>query len=113
MAVDSKGLVYVADRSNKRVQIFDADGKFINKWTDVGQPWGLAYSAKENAIYIADGMNNRVVKVNMDGQVQGVLGSYGKVQGKFDFAHNIAVDSTGAIYVAEIKNWRVQKFAPR
>ena len=113
VAVDSKGLVYVADRSNKRVQIFDADGKFINKWTDVGQPWGLAYSAKENAIYIADGMNNRVVKVNMDGQVQGVLGSYGKVQGKFDFAHNIAVDSTGAIYVAEIKNWRVQKFAPR
>jgi len=41
----------------------------------------------------------------------GVLGSYGKTWGKLDFAHNIAVDSTGAIYVAEIKNWRVQKFA--
>ena len=41
----------------------------------------------------------------------GELGSYGKAPGKFDFAHNIAVDSTGAIYVVEIKNWRVQKFA--
>jgi hypothetical protein len=41
----------------------------------------------------------------------GVLGSYGKTPGKFDFAHNLTVDSTGAIYVAEIKNWRVQKFA--
>jgi len=45
------------------------------------------------------------------GQILGVLGSHGKTPGKFDFAHNLAVDSTGAIYVAEIKNWRVQKFA--
>jgi hypothetical protein len=51
-----------------------------------------------------------VVKLNLDGQVVGVFGSYGKSPGKLDFAHNIAVDSHGAIYVAEIKNWRVQKF---
>jgi hypothetical protein len=49
--------------------------------------------------------------LNLDGEIQGVLGSYGKAPGKLDFAHSIAVDSTGAIYVAEIKNWRVQKFA--
>ena len=60
-----------------------------------------------------DGKNDRVVKLNLDGQVSGVLGSCGKTPGRFDFAHNMAVDSTGAIYVAEIKNWRVQKFAPR
>lgn len=112
VCLDSRNRVYVADRSNSRVQIFDANGKFISKWTDVGQPWGLTYSKKENAIYMADGLNNRVVKLNLDGQVQGVLGSFGKTPGKFDFAHHIAVDSMGAIYVAEIKNWRVQKFAP-
>jgi DNA-binding beta-propeller fold protein YncE len=110
---DAKGTVYVADRSNSRIQIFDPHGKFLGKWTDVGQPWGLAYYAKDNCIYMCDGLNNRVVKLNLEGQILGVLGSYGKVQGKFDFAHNIAVDSTGAIYVSEIKNWRVQKFAPR
>ena len=112
VAVDSKGRVYVADRSNSRVQIFDANGKYLNKWTDAGQPWGLTYSAREDAIYMCDGQNNRVVKLNLDGQILGVLGRYGKAPGRFDFAHNIAVDSTGAIYVAEIKNWRVQKFAP-
>jgi sugar lactone lactonase YvrE len=111
VTVDSKGRVYVADRENHRVQVFDGDGKLITKWTDVGSPWGLYYVAKENAIYMADGYANRVVKLNTEGQILGVLGSYGKTPGKFDFAHHLAVDSTGAIYVAEIKNWRVQKFA--
>jgi DNA-binding beta-propeller fold protein YncE len=112
VALDSQGRVYIADRTNQRVQIFDSSGKFLGKWTDVGAPWGLTYSKRDNSMYMCDGLNNRVVKLNLDGQVQGVLGSYGKVPGKFDFAHNIAVDSAGAIYVVEIKNWRVQKFAP-
>src|SRR5690606_32148869 len=112
VAVDGKGRVYVADRTNQRVQIFDGDGNFITKWTGIGAPWGLYYVDRENAIYMADGLNNRVVKLNLEGQILGVLGEYGKTPGKFDFAHNIAVDSTGAIYVAEIKNWRIQKFVP-
>jgi DNA-binding beta-propeller fold protein YncE len=93
------------------VQVFDGDGQLLAKWTDVGSPWGLYYASKENAIYMCDGYNNRIVKLNTEGQILGVLGSYGKEPGKFDFAHNITVDSTGSIYVAEIKNWRVQKFA--
>lgn len=112
VALDSRGRLYVADRNNQRIQIFDQEGKFLGKWTDIGAPWGLAYSARENCLYMSDGVNDRVVKLNLDGQVLGVLGSHGKVPGKFDFPHNIAVDSTGAIYVAEIKNWRVQKFVP-
>ncbi len=60
---------------------------------------------------MCDGVNNRIVKLNLDGQVLGVLSSPGKAQGKLDIAHYLAVDSTGAIYVAEIKNWRMQKFA--
>jgi peptidylamidoglycolate lyase len=111
VTLDSRGRVYVADRTNQRVQIFDPSGKFLGKWTDVGAPWGLQYAAKENAIYMCDGLNDRIVKLNLDGQIQGVLGSHGKIPGKLDFAHNIAVDSAGNIYVVEIKNWRVQKFA--
>jgi sugar lactone lactonase YvrE len=111
VTLDSQGRVYVADRNNQRVQIFDQNGKFLGMWTDVGAPWGLDYVARENAIYMCDGVNNRIVKLNLDGQILGVLSSYGKVQGKLDYPHSIAVDSTGAIYVAEIKNWRVQKFA--
>jgi DNA-binding beta-propeller fold protein YncE len=111
VVIDSQGRVYVADRENRRVQVFDADGNFLTKWTDVGSPWGLYYVARENAVYMCDGYNNRVVKLNTEGQVLGVLSSYGKGWGKLDFAHHLAVDSRGDIYVAEIKNWRVQKFA--
>ena len=111
VCLDAHGRVYVADRSNSRVQIFDAGGQYLGKWTDVGQPWGLAYFAPDNAIYMCDGLNNRIVKLNLEGDVLGVLSAWGKVPGKLDFAHNIAVDSHGDIYVSEIKNWRVQKFA--
>jgi DNA-binding beta-propeller fold protein YncE len=113
VALDGAGRVYIADRTNERVQIFDQNGKFLGKWTGIGAPWGLHFAAKENAMYMADGKNNRVIKLNLDGQVLGVLGSYGRTQGKLDFAHHLAVDSEGSIYVAEIKNWRVQKFAAK
>ena len=111
VTVDNRGRVYVADRANSRVQVFDADGKFLEKWTDVGQPWGLFFVAKENAIYMADGLVNRIVKLSTDGKVLGQLGEFGKAPGQLDFPHHLAVDSEGSIYVAEIKNWRVQKFA--
>jgi DNA-binding beta-propeller fold protein YncE len=112
VALDKTGKVYVADRSNRRIQVFDGEGRFLAKWTATGSPWGLAYSEKENAIYMCDGENNRVVKLDLDGQVRGVLGGFGKAPGLFDFPHHIAIDSEGALYVAEIKNWRVQKFVP-
>lgn len=113
VALDARGRLYVADRNNNRIQIFNQNGAFLGKWTNVGQPWGLYYVKRENALYMCDGLNDRIVKLNLDGQVLGVLGTHGKIAGKLDFPHNLAVDSTGAIYVAEIKNWRVQKFVPK
>ncbi len=112
VTIDSRGRVYVADRTNQRVQIFDQNGRFLGKWTGLGSPWGLYYVPRQNAIYMCDGVNDRVLKLNTDGQILGVLGHHGKAPGEFDFVHSIAVDSNGVIYTAEIKNWRVQKFVP-
>jgi DNA-binding beta-propeller fold protein YncE len=111
VTLDSQGRVYVADRSNARIQVFTPEGKHLKTWSGFGAPWGLTYVAKEEALYMCDGENNRILKLNLEGQVRGVAGSFGKVPGKLDFAHHIAVDSEGSIYVVEIKNWRVQKFA--
>lgn len=109
--VGPDGRVYVGDRENYRVQIFDADGKFLEQWTHLGSPWGLAL-AGDDSIFIADGHNNRILQVGLDGRVTGQMSSAGKTPGKVDFAHHLAVDSKGNVYVAEIKNWRVQKFVP-
>jgi len=111
VVMDKAGRIYVGDRTNARVQVFNQQGKFLEKWDGLGEPWGLAYVEKENALYMCDGVNNRVLKLGLDGKVLGMLGEFGKAPGKLDFAHYMAVDSEGSIYVAEIKNWRVQKFA--
>lgn len=111
VTVDSQGRVYVADRLNERVQVFDADGKFLTKWTGIGAPWGLCYVAKENAIYMCDGAYGRITKLSLDGEILGVLSSFGPAPGKVNYVHGIAVDPTDmSIYTVEIKSWRVQKW---
>jgi DNA-binding beta-propeller fold protein YncE len=111
VTMDKRGRVYVGDRTNARIQVFDQQGMLLEKWEGIGQPWGLVYSAAEDALYMCDGENNRLVKLSMDGRVVGQLGKFGKAPGRFDYPHYLAVDSEGSIYVAEIKNWRVQKFS--
>jgi DNA-binding beta-propeller fold protein YncE len=109
VALDSRGRVYVADRLNQRVQIFDQQGRFLGKWTDLGVVQGLYYVKSEAVLYMCD-LNARILKVNLDGKVLGVIGSFGKSPGKLDIPHYLAVDSTGAVYVADFRNWRVEKF---
>jgi DNA-binding beta-propeller fold protein YncE len=109
--VDSRGRVYVGDRLNERIQVFDEKGKFLTKWTDIGSPWGIYYVPKEQAIFMCDGRYDRILKLNLEGQVLGVLSAYGKAPGKLDYAHSIAVDPVdSSLYTVEIKTWRVQKW---
>lgn len=112
VVVDARGRVYVGDRENRRLQVFDADGNFLAVWNHVGSPWGLAISS-DQFLFLCDGYNNRILKLGLDGAVLGVVGSHGKLPGELDYAHHLAVGPSGSLYVAEIKNWRVQKFQPR
>lgn len=109
LVLDARGRVYVGDRENRRVQIFDPDGKFLAQWTHAGSPWGLDIT-QDQRIWLADGYNNRVLLLNLEGQVLGGLGGPGKMPGQFAFAHAVAAGNNGELYVAEILNWRVQKF---
>jgi sugar lactone lactonase YvrE len=112
VAVDKQGRVYVGDRENYRLQVFDANGKFLQQWTNVGSPWGLDLQP-DGTMFIADGYNDRVLKVNLDGKVLGAFGGNGRQAGQMSYVHHLEVDSAGNIYVGEIKNQRVQKFMPR
>jgi len=112
VVLDARGQVYVADRENNRVQIFTPEGRFVKEWTGLGSPWGLAITPKQE-IFMSDGKNNRVLKLSLEGRVLGVLGGPGKKPGQFAYAHHLTVSKRGEIYVAEILNWRVQKFVPR
>lgn len=112
VAIDKLGRVYIGDRENYRMQVFDANGKFIEQWKHVGSPWGLVITEDES-MFMCDGHNNRILKLNTKGEVLGVIGGPGRLPGQLDFSHHLAVGPSRSIYVAEIKNWRVQRFTPQ
>jgi DNA-binding beta-propeller fold protein YncE len=111
VVVDDQGLVYVADRENKRIQIFDAEGKFLKEWTGIGYPYGL-FLAPDHHIWMADGGYNRIVELDQNGKILGALGSPGHRPGQFGWAHYLAIGPDGKLYVADTLNWRFQVFEP-
>ena len=113
LAIDADDRVYVADRECHRVQIFDADGKFLAMWNNIHRPDGLTIGPDGN-IYIgelngipgvddAPGLGHRVSILNRDGELLARFGdpAEGEGPGQFIAPHGIAVDSAGDIYVSE------------
>jgi sugar lactone lactonase YvrE len=135
IAVDNNNNIYVGDRSNRRIQVFDTEGKFLRMFTiDVppapgtrsvygNTPTGQGLAAvlgSPNAICITPGPKQvlfvgeltfpgRLFKVSLDGKVLGVIGRSGRKLGQFSGAHQLACPSENEIYAAETANWRVQK----
>jgi DNA-binding beta-propeller fold protein YncE len=110
IAIDAKGLIYVADRNNQRIQVFDADGTHLRDSKHPGTPCGL-FITPDQHLWLAHGHAGQVLKLDLDGKVLGAMGRQGKALGQFGEAHFIAVNNAnGDIYVADTLNWRVQKF---
>ena len=135
IAVDSRDNIYVGDRSNRRIQVFDTEGRFLRMFTiDVppapgtrgvngNVPTGAALAATigaPNSICIPPGASEvmfvgestfpgRVFKVTLEGKVLGVIGRSGRELKRFSGAHQLACPSERELYVAETSNWRVQK----
>jgi DNA-binding beta-propeller fold protein YncE len=111
VALDAKGLLYVADRENDRVQIFDQAGKFIKVWTHVGAPFGF-FMTRDDRLVITDGRAHKVSIVDRAGKLLHSFGSPGTAPGQFQMPHDIAVSAKGELYIGEITNKRIQKFRP-
>jgi peptidylamidoglycolate lyase len=119
IAVDARGRVYVCDRTNSRLQIFDAKGNFLDQWQGphIGRPYGVAVSA-EGHVFLIDGgepsvaqsERGKVVELDAEGHVLDTFGTYGKEPGQFQVGHDIAVAADGSVYVADSGGKRVQKF---
>lgn len=122
IAVDSRGRVCVCDRSNSRLQIFDARGRFLDAWKGphVGRPYGVSIGPGDH-IYLIDGgdpsapkeQRGKAVELDTVGRVVDTFGSPGAGPGQFRLGHDIAVGPDGAVYIAEGTGARVQKFVRR
>jgi DNA-binding beta-propeller fold protein YncE len=109
--LDGKGRVYVGDRENDRIQIFDADGKYLEQWRECGAPFGL-FLQNGARMLVADGRGNQVRILDLSGKVLARFGQKGTEAGQFLMPHGICADSQGAVYVAEGDGKRPQKFIP-
>lgn len=134
IAVDARNNIYVADRGNRRIQVFDIDGKFLRQFTiDVpidaiarpaigprptqttgtmapGAPWALCITPGPNQVlYSSDAFPGRIYKLTLDGKVLGAFGQSGKQPKQFGWIHEIACPSENELYVSELLNWRIQK----
>jgi DNA-binding beta-propeller fold protein YncE len=137
IAVDAENNVYVADRGNRRIQVFDGEGKFLRQIViDVpfdpnarpaignkpelpitgaqtmapGAPWTICITPPPNQVlYSSDGYPGRIYELSLDGKVLGVLGESGKRLKQFGWIHEIACPSENELFVGELLNWRVQK----
>jgi DNA-binding beta-propeller fold protein YncE len=110
IVADAAGNVYVGDRENRRIQVFDVSGNFLKQWTNVGAPWALCMTPGPHQIlYSSDSAVGRIYKLDLSGNILGAFGKPGKQLGQFGWVHEIACPSENLLYVSELLNWRVQK----
>ena len=121
--IANDGLVYVADRMGNRIHVFNKDGSFVDEgrfatWTIGGQgaAWDIELSGdpRQRWLFAADGANKKVWILQRDSlEVVGSFGHGGRQAGQFEWVHNVAADSFGNLYTAEVNTGkRVQKWVP-
>jgi sugar lactone lactonase YvrE len=110
--VDERGLVYVADRQNRRVQIFDQDGTFQREWKFAGLPCGLTIGP-DRQLYLASGFAGQILKLDANGKAVTAFGQPGKALGEFGEAHYLSFGASGEIWVADTVKPALHKFIKR
>ncbi|MDQ8196137.1 peptidyl-alpha-hydroxyglycine alpha-amidating lyase family protein [Coraliomargarita sp. SDUM461004] len=105
--------VIVADRDNKRMQIFEMDGTFIEEWNNVGQPYGLDMGS-DGLLYVSTVMGPEthcVLVMTLAGQILESFGHKGAGDGGFDVPHSLTISKdVTSLTVGEVQNARVQRW---
>jgi DNA-binding beta-propeller fold protein YncE len=116
--IDDQGQLYICDRNNDRVQIFNLEGEFVGMWTDCHWPQDISIDRKNGLAYLVEShmhgtFKPRVTVRDLQGNTLSEFGGYEhEGQGVLENSHTICVDSHGDIYIGDIvKVKRLMKFA--
>src|SRR6202790_4789211 len=106
--------VYVVDRSNHRIQVFDENGKFVDQWpVDKYSSINFLYLSADRKLWAADDRNSKILEYDLEGHLLYAWGTLADWPGGLFNTHGMSVDQEGNFYVAEVGNGRAQKFRPR
>jgi len=104
-------LVYVGDRENARIQIFDRNGGFLRQ-RSLGHPFGLVITP-DHVLYMGDAIAGRILKIDPQGRVLGSFTGPQPGEGPHFDPHQIALAPDGSIFTAEVLGWRAEKLRPK
>jgi NHL repeat len=112
IAADAHDTIYVADRNNSRIQVYDSDLNFKKSYTGVGSPWGICVTpGSPQYLFSADGTTGKIYKLSLDGKVLGwaqtSLGRGEDDNGRL--VHEITCPSANLLYLGSAVLWNVQK----
>jgi len=119
IAMDSRGRLFVGDRGNNRIQIFDQDGNYLEEWKQFGRPLGIFIDAKDT-IYVADSESDekrnpgfwpgiRIGNIK-EGLVEFFIPALGPPEKPTSNTEGVAADSAGNIYGAEVGSRNLRKY---
>ena len=116
-AIDAANNVYVADRDNKRIQVFDTEGNFKTQFRNVGSPCAICITpGARQFLYVSNSnppnnldYDGEILKMTLDGRIVGKFGRAGKLLKEFGTVNAIDCRTENELYVGELGNWRVQK----
>jgi len=108
---DPKGLLWVMDRENSRIQVFDTDGTLVREQKYRGLPCSVAFTRDE--AFMVNGFTGQLLRLDAAGKVLAAVGKPGTNPGEFGEAHFVAVSPRGDVYVADSVNGMLMKFVPK
>jgi peptidylamidoglycolate lyase len=115
VAVDRDRRIYVADRTNNRIQVFTENGEYIEEWPNVTDPVGI-FIDENDGVWVISAVLNRVLKYNTNGELQYYWGAYGGTRGGFPGGlsrpHQLDVDQEGNVYIASWDGGWANKYVP-
>jgi hypothetical protein len=107
--------VFVNDRANRRIQVFDENGKFLREWSVGAAPAEihLIYIGADRNLWAYDRATAKLIKYDLDGHLLYVWGTFGDFPGGFWGVHGLSVDQDGDLYLTDVDTGRAQKYRPR
>ena len=140
IAVDKNNRIFVSDRMNHRVQIFDEKGTPVDQWNNIWDPVAILIDVNDK-VWVLDATLNRILRYNMQGELEDYFGTYGAASslgrpgftcadandraaagmpdwtegpcGGFALPHQMSIDSEGNVYVAQFGGPWFDKYVPR